>query len=279
MNVEHPEQAAQELSQKGNNNHHENSDVVVALQPQQQQPEGWSIQENIQIGMVRTYTLNPQANDLSMAGNFLNYKANSGPLEKEQISIPKKWASFFEGLLKSPTHHAWAKNLLQLGFPEMLRSGPTNDCMISIKKQLTTDTCSLLNDEPSLVKEIEDNLPDQSYEETTASKKRGRKAKASTPVVDSAVRRSIRIQYHSKGFKKESCAKNCLACSSQPPTLSSATISKIGASLCQVTDSELEEMHNQSKGYTQPIGKKLKKNKDDKEDENDKEDNNNQEDN
>ena len=230
----------------------------------QQQSDEWLFQNNIQIGMVRTFTFNSSPVDLSLAGKHLKEKAQLSPSEHELLAVPKEWANFLKGLLLSPAHYNWAKKILQMGLPDLLSTGPQNDCMISLKKQINPNACNLLADEPRLTAQLEEALPAEDYEEPILSKKRGRKTKISTPIVESAVRRSARIQAHTKGFKSDSCTKNCLACSSEPPTLSTSAIKKIGATLCQLSESEMEDLSSSGKKSLGPIGKKTKKNTKDK---------------
>ncbi|OEL14761.1 Carotenoid cleavage dioxygenase 8-like protein A, chloroplastic [Dichanthelium oligosanthes] len=65
---------------------------------------------------------------------------------------------------------------------------------------------------------------DGSKEESTLSNH----SKVASPLVESEVRRSLRIRERNDGFKKDSCAdKGCLACSAKPPGLSMDTIKSI----------------------------------------------------
>jgi hypothetical protein len=66
--------------------------------------------------------------------------------------------------------------------------------------------------------------------------------------------------------------KNYVGCNSEPPTLSLATLKKTGTSMCQLQDDQLEEQILISKKKVEPIGKKLKKNKDEKKKHDDNED-------
>lgn len=59
-------------------------------------------------------------------------------------------------------------------------------------------------------------------------------------------------------------AKNCLGCSNELPTLSPLSLKKIGTSLCQLQEDQLEEQILMSKNKLDPMGKKVKKNKEDK---------------
>ena len=95
----------------------------------------------------------------------------------------------------------------------------------------------MLFSKPSPVREIEEALPKEDSEETSANKKRGRKGKADTPIVDSVVRRSDRVRANTNGFKVSTCRiKNCLGCSNDPPILSPLSLKNIGTSLCQLQE-------------------------------------------
>ncbi|TVU49360.1 hypothetical protein EJB05_00668, partial [Eragrostis curvula] len=94
----------------------------------------------------------------------------------------------------------------------------------------------------------------------TTPNKQPRKASRETPLVESEVRRSDRIKHLKKGFKSSSCVdKGCLACASEPPSLSPSVIKGIG-SLCKISDKELNEATLKKKKTTkEPIGAKGKK--------------------
>ena len=107
---------------------------------------------------------------------------------------------------------------------------------ISGCKPSSTGPYGMLVSEPSSVREIEEALPKEDNE-TSANKKRGRKGKADTPIVDSVVRRSDRVRANTNGFKVSTCRiKNCLGCSNDPPILSPLSLKNIGTSLCQLQE-------------------------------------------
>lgn len=79
--------------------------------------------------------------------------------------------------------------------------------------------------------------------------------------MDSVVRRSDRVRATCNGFKGNVCkARNYLSCSSEPPTLSLASLKKIGTSICQLQPDQVLF----KKKKTNPIRKKQKKGKDEK---------------
>lgn len=129
------------------------------------------------------------------------------------------------------------------------------------------ESCGLLNKEPAQVSVIQDSLMEPNVVSTPvsppANKKRDRKGKAVTPVTDSEVRRSLRVRNNNQGFKVSTCkSKNCIGCSSGPPTLSLDTIKEIGTGLCQLQEEELEESTLMGRNKQEPIGKKGKKSMD-----------------
>jgi hypothetical protein len=84
-------------------------------------------------------------------------------------------------------------------------------------KPSPSEACNLLGTKPLTAKELEEAIPQEIMDDTSPIKKRSRKGKADTPIVDSAVRRSSRVRASCKGFKMNACkAKNCLGCTSEP---------------------------------------------------------------
>ena len=181
------------------------------------------------------------------------------------VEIPNKLLGFFQALLVAPAQHSWAKKLLESDFPQLLQED--SDWVRPLHlfaKPSHSEACNQLSSEPVTAKEIE-AMQEDIIEDNSPSKKRGRKGKAITPIVDSAVRRSNRVRANANGFKMTSCkSKNCLGCSADPPTLSTSTIKNIGTSLCNLQEDQLEEHVPIGKKKMEPVGKKLKKNKDDK---------------
>ena len=121
--------------------------------------EGWVITENIHLGIVRTFSLFPPP---PLAPSFSNPTQPLAQTDKELISVPKEWASFFKGLLDSPAQQPWAKKLMESGFLSMLQhSTSTSTSLISLKNQPSSTPCKLLSKAPILVTEIEEALPPQ----------------------------------------------------------------------------------------------------------------------
>lgn len=97
-------------------------------------------------------------------------------------------------------------------------------------------------------------------EEQNASpqgKKRSRKGKVQSPVVDSEVRRSCRVREKTNGFKPTGCRLiNCLGCKMDPPTLSDDVLQAIGINMCQLNPDEVTQVALNKKKKPKPIAKK-----------------------
>lgn len=83
-------------------------------------------------------------------------------------------------------------------------------------------------------------------------------AKRNYPVVDTCLRRSSRVKQVSGGFKKDTCSdRRCLACTPNPPTLSTQVIRKLGKELCQLEEEDLsDEVLLTKKEQTSTVGRK-----------------------
>jgi hypothetical protein len=54
-------------------------------------------------------------------------------------------------------------------------------------------------------------------------------------ISDAYVRRSARVHSKNQGFKSPSCRdRNCLGCSTNPPSLSSSVVRELGSTFCQL---------------------------------------------
>lgn len=156
----------------------------------QEQPEGQNeliFQNNTQLGMVRTLFVNP----------FMDLTRTIGPTwlapkimnkidgkDKALIEVPAKWLDFFQALLLALAQHSWAKQLLESGFPQLLRTGGDWTATVSMNcKPSSAEACTFLDTEPLGAKENEEALPEQLMEDSPPSKKMGRKARPDTPVI------------------------------------------------------------------------------------------------
>lgn len=83
-------------------------------------------------------------------------------------------------------------------------------------------------------------------------------AKRNYPVVDTCLRRSSRVKHVSDGFKKDTCSdRRCLACTPNPPTLSTQVIRKLGNELYQLEGEDLsDEVLLTKKEQTSMVGRK-----------------------
>jgi hypothetical protein len=63
------------------------------------------------------------------------------------------------------------------------------------------------------------------------------------PLVVSEVRRCIRLKGKSAGFKTDACnpSKDCICCSSVPPTLSAKVIRSLGKDFCNIPLHQISE--------------------------------------
>jgi hypothetical protein len=237
-----------------------------------QNKHGGLFQNNIQLGMATTFFTNPPESPLSAEPFWLAQMApkfgdKAEEKDKILIEVPTKWLGLFKALLSAPAQHKWAKQLLESSFPKLLFNENEWTATLSLScKPCATEVCELLRCEPLIAQEIEEAIseePDEIMENPSPNKKRVRKGKADTPIVDSAVRRSSRVRANCNGFKMNVCkARNCPGCNSEPPTLSPAILKKIGTSMCDLQDDQLQEQILRSKKKVEPVGKKLKKRKD-----------------
>lgn len=193
-----------------------------------------------------------------LAPNVLGRQQDDG---KASIKVPAKWLGLFKSFLLAPAHHSWANQLLQLDFSKLILTEGEKTAFLALNNKVADySPCPLLDGEPLNVKGIEESLSAQNLETSPSSKKRTRKAKPDTPIVDSAVRRSSRVRAICNGFKRSACnSKNCLGCSVEPPTLSPTSLKKIGVTLCKIQPALLEEEILLKKKKMKPIGKKQKK--------------------
>jgi len=149
-------------------------------------------------------------------------------------------------LLQSPTF-GWAKDFLQssawkyFGTPE---NG--NGSLFSLPTECPTlsfTTCSTFEHTSSFVLELLEEDQDSSIrtiEEISTPKKRKGRAKGKAPICEDEVRRSTRLKKLNNGFKSSSCKdRNCLGCSTNPPTISTKVIRNLGSSFCGLNPNDL----------------------------------------
>jgi hypothetical protein len=176
-------------------------------------------------------------------------------------------------LLNSPSHFEWTKKLLQTQFPSLIQqAGDIQD--LTIPENFigsTQKVCDRIKHPiSSLVLEEELNI-EQEHNVSPQSKKRTRKAKPQSPMVDSEVRRSNRVKEKFNGFKTSQCkVANCLGCSAKPPTMSADLLKSIGSNICQIPEEQLDVETLNKKKKTGVIAKKTTSSKPSKEDEDEK---------
>jgi hypothetical protein len=247
---------------------------------------------NIELGMVRIidrFYPTPSTNEFSNLGfqkiqpylqqipasnkavfNYNSTQAGKGN-ETSMIEIPKKWAEFFKVFLNSADRYSWARDLLNTQFPSLIfqpwdavtlslsavqNDQPSEQCgkLSSLNSSLISDEALIMEDEALIIEEDQIKSPQ--------GKKRARKGKVQTPVVDSEVRRSSRVKGRTNGFKPSGCKiTNCLGCKLDPPTIPIETLQAIGTQMCQMNSEEVEQATLIKKKKPKPIAKKKEKTK------------------
>ena len=106
---------------------------------------------------------------------------------------------------------------------------------------------------------------EEDHSNSPQGKKRPRKKKVQSPVVNSEVRRSSRVRERSNGFKPSGCMViNYLGCKVDPPTLFVDTLQAIGINMCQVSPEEVDQTCMNKKKKPKLIAKKKGKKVDSK---------------
>ncbi|RLM69445.1 hypothetical protein C2845_PM17G07400 [Panicum miliaceum] len=226
------------------------------------------LQDNLQLGFVEVvdgFSVDPGlANYLATHRGFLPQRQNAEAVRlwahhfsdsnygQPSVKIPVEWNNFFTSLLLSPTHFSWAKNFLLSKAWDFFPSA-NGSVVFSIPQQCPNDSNLLCHNEQQLPVDnkgkgiIEDmtppfspiTWPTMTEGETSAVKKR-KKQKKEDILVDTSVRRSLRMNKIKKGFKPNSCVdKNCVACDSEPPALSPSVIKNLGETFCKIDADKL----------------------------------------
>lgn len=179
------------------------------------------------------------------------------------VTIPSKWMMFFTNLLLSPTHYAMAKSFLTSQAWQTFRKQSISAGMTYVLPQKCPTkegpTCSFslteltdIPDEDTTMEEGNADDPEEGTEEvmgtpdqqdkppavtseSTSAMHKYRKRQRQGPMLDSDCRRSERVKELNKGFKRSVCPhKDCFACASAPPTISSKVIRELGSEFCKV---------------------------------------------
>lgn len=187
---------------------------------------------------------------------------------QQVVDIPRDWASFFIVMLLSPTSFEWAKAFLasktwgaliscskdavmmSFALPKSCPKGAEVHCFAQSPSDESSDDHDSIN-----INHVADQLcasPPRNQVDTNVTNNLG------SPLVETEVRRSLRIRTLKGGFMKPICAQNgCLACSASPPALPVETIKAIGESACMIAPGTLtvEVLKKKSK-ERRPIGDK-----------------------
>ncbi|RLN04297.1 hypothetical protein C2845_PM13G19540 [Panicum miliaceum] len=240
-------------------------------------------QENLHLGLVEitpSYSVDPGLADFwakkkysqnAEATRFwANYFSNATS-SQPSIPIPVEWSNFFTWLLLSPSHFSWASSFLQSKAWDLF-SKNNGSIMFSIPSSCPTgvDISCKKNQEVSakdLKVVLEQSTPPASAspknqtQEDDSSLQRNSKTKKSEIIVDSSVRRSLRVKNLKKGFKASPCTgKNCLACDKAPPTISPSIIKNLGVDFCKIDEAKLTQDNLQKRKVKTKsvIGSKVK---------------------
>jgi hypothetical protein len=204
-------------------------------QDQLLEDEAHFFHNNIRLGMVRTYFANPTGlPELNPFCLVPFSKEKDREKDRARVEVLAQWMGLFQSLLLAPAQNCWARKLLDNNFCQLLQGENDWTATLSISCKPSPDkACTLLDSELLGPNEIEQAVQEEIKEAENISpfKKRGRKGKSETPIVDLLVRCSTRVRASCNGFKVSACkGKNCLGCSSEIPTLSPTTLKKIGTS-------------------------------------------------
>lgn len=246
-------------------------------------PAAEHVDQNIQIGMVQI--AQPLADPIF---------GNLSPLEKLPALGPspqalRYWVKYFSEhtnpsnsilipdiqmifftflLLQSPTFDQ-TKDFLQSKAWEFFGAETSGNATLfslpSICPSVNISACSNFETTSSIVLELHEDdqtseleafLPDGSAA-TLTPKKRKARAKGKAPISEDDVRRSTRLKKQNKGFKSTYCKdKNCLGCSSTPPSISPKIIKNFGASFCGMDPAGLTaEKFNAQPSKKKAVGK------------------------
>lgn len=159
------------------------------------------------------------------------------------IQVPLDWVDFICATLLTPDKFDWAKMFLKSPMWQIITEEAQNKDYLNffIPKSCPVNEaihCSQApNDGDSFCQRGSSDKEDATEEAVfcnNAANIKG-KRKARTPVVESEVRRSERLQLLNKGYKKKPCQDgNCMACVAKPPICSIKIIKNLNSSYCKV---------------------------------------------
>jgi hypothetical protein len=154
------------------------------------------------------------------------------------VKIPFECSNFYTTLLLSPTHFSWASTLLLSKAWDFFASDKGNvlfaippKCPSEVELFCPQEVQAAMADRKGKAV-IEDLTPSSSptfYTEQVKGEcstvKKRKKQNKEEILVDTSVRRSLRVKKANNGFKSKSCVdKNCLACDNEPPAISPSII-------------------------------------------------------
>jgi hypothetical protein len=155
------------------------------------------------------------------------------------VQVPKDWAPFFLTMLSTPKHFDWAKTFLASFSWKVMTKHRTPEENLSFA---LPKSCP---DGEHIICEIQESASKQPEPEHVIRENR---SQDSSPLSESAYRRSLRIKSRNGGFRNNSCiSKNCLACSSIPPAIPRSSLQNIDVSACNIPAEKLTEKALKSK--------------------------------
>lgn len=220
-------------------------------------PDNEIFNQNIHVGMVQiaqpavdpifesSPLLGPSPEAIRLWVKKFSQQSHSRPL----VFIPDPWMNFFSFLLLQSPTFAWAKHFLQSSdwnyFGEEHNG---NGSLFSLPNEcpsVVLSSCPNFERTSSVVLELIDEDQENELDspaKLSTPKKRKARTKGKAPISEEEVRRSTRLKKLNKGFKSTSCMdKNCLGCSSTPPTISSKVIRNLGATFCGINPADLTD--------------------------------------
>jgi hypothetical protein len=169
-------------------------------------------------------------------------------------------------MLLSPDTFGWATEFLSSSAATHISENQGNvtfvipkECPVKIRPCLSNPDLELFDtgnpgksdngkNKGVVIKDIEENA--------TPFKKR-RASRRLTPIIDTQVRRSVRVMKNNNGFKPPTClTKKCICCTPSPPTLSPKVIKNLAVQFCGLDEDQVsEEALMNKKKKTNPVAK------------------------
>lgn len=163
------------------------------------------------------------------------------------VVILDSWLSFFIFLLLQSPTYVWAKDFLQSpAWDHIVQSSPGSSCVFSLPPNcphFDHPVCPNFELSSSVVlEELDEDNIQETAPATTPKRKRPQNSRAKVFASEADLRRSLRLKKVNNGFKSSSCKdKNCLGCSTKPPTISQHVIRNLGKAFCNIDPDELTD--------------------------------------